>query len=403
MASFRYRAIDGRGKPALGEIQASDRPQALAAVRRLGVVPLELAEIRIASRPARGLNGNKAKAAAAKTIGEIGVLLKAGLPLDRALALSLENIEHAGVLQVFQQILLAVREGQPLSRALAGREALFPASALAMIEAGEANGGLDDAMARVAAMFAQAEEMRRLIVGALIYPASLLILAVAVILLMLLYVVPQFESLFDTARTALPASSRMLMAASRALRADGLVILGVVVAVALVVRQMLRRPTARMARDRLILRVPQLGTLVRYIETARLARALGNLVQGGVPLPTAMAMAVRAIGNRVMADAIGDVAARVKEGGGLTGPLAATRALPRLAIGFFRTGEETSQLGMMLEKLADVLDRDVTQRLERLVAIATPLITVSLGGAVAAIIASIMTAILGFDDLAVTQ
>jgi len=143
--------------------------------------------------------------------------------------------------------------------------------------------------------------------------------------------------------------------------------------------------------------------LIRYLDAARLARTLGGLVEGGVPLPQALAMSCRAIGNRTIAAAVSGVAAQVKEGGSLTARLAATGALPRMAIGFIRTGEETSQLGMMLERLADVLERDVTLRIQRLIAVVTPLITVLLGGAVAAIIASIMTAILGFNDLAVSQ
>jgi len=114
-------------------------------------------------------------------------------------------------------------------------------------------------------------------------------------------------------------------------------------------------------------------------------------------------MACRSVSNRSISNAITNVATQVREGGALTPLIAATGALPRMAIGFFRTGEETSQLGMMLERLADVLERDVTRRIERLVAILTPAITIGLGGAVAAIIASIMTAILGFNDLAVGQ
>jgi general secretion pathway protein F len=152
-----------------------------------------------------------------------------------------------------------------------------------------------------------------------------------------------------------------------------------------------------------MLRLPQIGTLVRFIDTARFSRTLGVLIDGEVPLPAALGMARRSITNSAIASAVGRVAAGVKEGGGLTAPLAAAGVLPKLAIGFFRTGEETSQLGPMLERLADVLDREVKLRLQRLIGILTPAITVVLGAVVALIIASIMTAILGFNDLAVAQ
>jgi general secretion pathway protein F len=164
----------------------------------------------------------------------------------------------------------------------------------------------------------------------------------------------------------------------------------------------LRAPSVKLARDGFLLRMPQLGTLIRYLDTARFARTLGVLVTGGVALPNALAMAQGAISNRVIGDAVAIVASRVKEGEGLTVPLAATGVFPKLALGFLRTGEETSQLGPMLLKLADVLDRDIKVRIARLIGLLTPAITVILGVGVAVIIAAIMAGILGFNDLAVS-
>lgn len=193
------------------------------------------------------------------------------------------------------------------------------------------------------------------------------------------------------------------MHASRLVRHDGLLLLLVGGGGACAAMFAVRRPAIRLVRDRLVLHVPQLGELMRRIDIARFARTFAALVEGEVPLPTALALAQRTLANRVLAGAIGRVAAGVREGGGLTVPLAASGALPRLAIGFLRTGEETSQLGLMLGRLADVLDRDVRHRVERLIAVLTPLITVALGATVAGIIASIMSAILGFNDLALSQ
>ncbi|MGI4881474.1 MAG: type II secretion system F family protein, partial [Janthinobacterium lividum] len=161
------------------------------------------------------------------------------------------------------------------------------------------------------------------------------------------------------------------------------------------------RPAVRAFTDRALLRLPQVGTLIVYGQTAQFARTLAVLVDGGVALPVALGMAQRSLSNAHLAAAVARVAAGLKQGGGLTAPLAATGVFPRLALGFFRTGEETSQLGLMLGRLADVLDRDVRLRLARLIAILTPAITVLLGATVAGIIAAIMTAILGFNDLAV--
>jgi len=160
------------------------------------------------------------------------------------------------------------------------------------------------------------------------------------------------------------------------------------------------QPAVRRAFDRNILRVPQFGPLITNAETARLARTLGSLVDSGVALPTALSIAQRSLVNTYMSAAVSRVVSGLKEGSGLSGPLAATKLFPPMAISFLRTGEETAQLGMMLNRLADVLDRDVRNTIQRMIAILTPALTVLMGALVATVIASIMSAILGFNDLA---
>lgn len=403
MATFRYRAVRFDGSSLSGELEAADRREAAASLRRTGATPLELvvAPTAKAGRPRRA--GSKARLAAATSIGELAVLLEAGLQLDRALALAVENVEDRGVAAHLAEMLRDVRQGVPLSRAIAQRPDLFSPTAVAMAEAGEANGRLGEALTRLAGTLQQEAALRHLVTSSMIYPIALLVIAIGVVLLMLLFVVPQFESMFASTTQKLPAATVVVMGASRLLRHYGLVLvlgLGIALFGAAVA---LRQPAVRLMRDRLVLMMPQLGELIRRVETARFARTLGALIEGEVALPAALALAQRTLSNQVLERAIGTVATGVREGGGLTAPLAASGVLPRLAIGFLRTGEETSQLGMMLTRLADVLDRDIRIRLERLIGILTPVITVVLGATVAGIIASIMSAILGFNDLALSS
>lgn len=399
MATFQYRALRADGSPGNGELEAADQPQALAAIRRMGLAPIALEVVRSAA-PRRAANA-KARRAAAAMIGELAVLLQAGLQLDRALALAIENIGEAVVAADFVELLQDVREGRPLSQAMAGKPTSFSPTAVAMTEAGEANGRLGEALTRLAEMLEKSAELRRLIQSASIYPAVLSAVAISVILLMLLYVVPQFERLFSASRAPLPAASAAVMAASRFVREDGLALLGLLIAAGIGVRWLWTQAGARATIDRLILSLPAVGPLIRRIETARFARTLGALVEGEVPLPLAVQLAQRTIGNGQIARVVAAVGAGIKEGSGLTAPLAAAGVFPSLAIGFFRTGEESSQLGPMCHRLADVLDREVKMRLERLLGLLTPAITILLGVTVAAIIAAIMSAILGFNDLAV--
>lgn len=401
-ARFTYRAVMADGSLATGELTAPDEAAAMLALRGKGARPIQVQREAQAAPAARRRSTTRSRAAAVALTGDLAVLLKAGLPIDRALALAIGNVEDKAMAAQFGAMLAEVREGAALSQAMARRPALFPPAAAALAEAGEASGALADAMTRLADMLERAAELRRTVSSAMIYPVSLALIAIGVILLMLLFVVPQFESLFGQAQDRLPAASLAVMAASRFLREWGLGLLAGLIMAGLAAKGMLARPAARGALDRLVLALPRIGALVRNLEAARFARTLGALVQGNVPLPAALAMARRTVANSAIGDAIGRVADGLREGGGLAAPLAEARVLPPIAIGFLRTGEESSQLGPMLLRLAEVLDRDVRIGLERLIATLTPLITILLGASVAAIIAAIMSAILGFNELAIT-
>lgn len=399
--AFRYRVVDAAGgAESTGEVRAASAEDAVQALRARG-------QFIVALEPGKAAAEHRARRISVQVslqlVSELAVLLKAGLPLDRALALAIDNIEEPAAARALGELLQSVREGAPLSRAMLDHPELFSTADSAMAEAGEANGRLGDALERLAVMLKQAANLRRTITSAMVYPVALLVIAVGVIALMLLYVVPQFETMLATARGELPWATRAIMGLSRALREWWAVLLLLLAGLVLAAMRLRSSPSISRGIDRVVLGLPLIGDLVRRIETARFAHTLGALVEGGVPLPQAMALARRTVANSVMGEALDSVVATLREGGGLAGPLAQTGVLPRMAVAFLRTGEEASQLALMLSRLAEVLDQDVQTRLERLVAILTPAITVILGATVAGIIAAVMSAILGFNELAVAQ
>lgn len=405
MATFEYRALDRTGAQVSGRTEAALRDAAVQALRKAGLRPISVEEARGKAAAKAGKRSDaRLRRLSGNFFAELGVLLQAGLPLDRALAIAVDNVTDPALAARLADVMAAVREGAPLSAALMTQGELFPGLAPAMAEAGEANGKLGEALARLAQMLEQAEQQRRQVSSAMTYPIALSAIALGVMLLMLLFVVPQFEPLFASAPPGkLPAASRAVMEISRFVRANGLILAGVIAVAVFATRQALSQPAAALARDRMLLQVPQIGPLVRSIETVRFSRTLGALIDGGVPLPVALALARRTVDNRHMNAAIGEVVDIVRQGGGLTAPLSERGILPAMALSFIRTGEETSQLGPMLGRLATVLDREVGVRIERTIAVVTPAIVVSLGVMVAAMVASIMAAILGFNDLAVSQ
>ena len=401
MAIYRYRAATAGGEMRAGTLEAPSHADVLQRLRNLGLLPIEAVETRAkAETKARAHVGNATRQAVANAIGELAVLLNAGLALDRALAVTVENCARPVLKTACAKIRDRVKEGWPLARAMAEHEHLFPPMACAMAEAGEASGKLDSSLARAAEALERAVALRQTIVSSLVYPAMLLVIAIGVICIMLLFVVPQFEDLFADAGGKVPFMTRMIMGASDLLREYGFfLLLGLAIA-GFALYRWLQQPSVRRAFDRRVLAIPQLGQIVTKAETARFARTLGSLVESGVALPTAVLIARKSFVNSYMGDAVGRVAAGLKEGAGLSGPLAATRLFPPMAMSFLRTGEETAQLGIMLDRLADVLDREVKNSIQRAIAIMTPVITVLLGVAVATVIASLMSAILGFNDLA---
>lgn len=402
MANFRYRAAALDGALKTGAMEAASRADVLDRLRRAGLTPIEAVEApatpAAAQKPRR--IGGTARQLITKALGELAVLLNAGLPLDRALAIVIESITRPAERAVMADLQARVKEGVPLARAMAAHPAHFSAMAAAMTEAGEANGALGDALARLAETLERAENLRQTVASALVYPILLMLVSGGVILVMLLAVVPQFEGLFGDKLDQLPTATQLVVGASRFVRHDGLAaLLGVGLSLVALSR-LLQRPAARRSFDRFILRTPGLGALARDAETARFARVLGSLIDGGVALPTALGIARRALANSHMAEGVESVAQGLKQGGGLSGPLAATGLFPPMALSFLRTGEETARLGMMLGRLADVLDQQVRQAIQRLIGVLTPAITILLAGFVAVIIAAIMTAILSFNDLA---
>lgn len=400
MAAFAYRAVTPAGALRSGVLEAPSRKDALERLHRQGLTPIEATQSAAKASAAPVRAGAAVRRALVDAVGELAVLLGAGLPLDRSLAVCVENTGNPTLKAALGSVLKRVKEGAPLSQAMAEARGLFPPMASAMAEAGEANGRLDTALGRLAETLDRGEALRQTVVSSMVYPIMLIALAVSVILMMLLFVVPQFEGLFSDQQARLPVATRTVLAASHLVRSYGWAGLAALCVVSVAAWRWFKQPGVRLALDRIMLAAPRLGALIKAAATARFARVLGSLVEGGVPLPMALGIAQRSLGNAYMEMAVARVTAGLKEGAGLARPLADTGLFPPMAISFLRTGEETAQLPLMLVRLADVLDRDVRAALERLISLLTPAITIVMGAAVAGVIASIMSAILGFNDLA---
>ncbi len=402
MASFRYKAVTAAGSVTTGLLDATSRADAVAQIRGLGHLPLTTAEAGggrwRALLPSLQRRGHSADSIAFAT-QELAALLGARLPLDRALAILVELEETRRLREPLTAVLTSVRGGVSLADAFEAT-GVFSKSYITMVRAGEHSGNLEATLKRLADYLERASAVREAVVSAMIYPIVLLCTAGVSIVFVLMFVLPQFAPLFAEAGKALPLPTRIALDIS-ALLTNYWWLIGILGAgLYLLARRAAAAPEFRRARDRAVLRLPLLGDLVLKTQVERFSRMLGTLLMNGVALPQALLIAGDTLSNGVIADAVRDTAARLKEGEPLAARLRQTGVFPPLALDMIRVGEETGALQDMLLKQAELYEREVRHAVDRLLALMVPLMTVVMGMIVAGLIASILLAILSINDLA---
>lgn len=414
MPEFAYRAVDPRGQFLEGRCEAADAQAAISQLRGRGLTPISVEVVGSdAPRPIRppavgagrrwfGFSGERGirHDDIHNLTGELAVMLRAGLPLDRALRVLAGMAEKPAVAALLQDILKSVKGGKGFSQALQAHQPHFGDFYISMVRSGEAGGQLGEVLVRLAEHLERVKNLRESVISALIYPAILVVVACISVFLMLGFVVPQFETLFEDMGDALPMPTRIIVALGHFV-ADWWWLLGGGIGLAVFgVRQWLRTPQGAAWRDALLLRAPVLGQVMRKYELTRFARSMGTLLGNGVPIVSALRIAADTVGNTILRAAIDAVPADIKQGKRLADALAATGLMTPLALNMVRLGEETGRLDAMLLELARVYDNDVQSGVKRGLTMLEPLLILVLGGVIAAIIVSILMGILSVNDLA---
>jgi general secretion pathway protein F len=407
MPSFRWSAINGGGDVVRGVMEAPDRSAVVERLQRQGQIVLsadsaerrgrwaELLQIELGRT--RGLD----KAALGELTRELAIMLAAGQDLDRALRFVVENTRDARARAVLGTVRDKVRGGSSLAAAIAGEPRSFSKLYVGLVRAGEAGGTLPATLDRLATLLERERSLSANLRSAMIYPALLIVAAIGSIVLLLDYVLPQFAPIFEQAGAQLPAATRALMTLGTVVGAATPWLLLALLAGGLIARQLLLRHAYRLKLDHLLLHLPIVGGLMRETLAARLTRTLGSLLQNGVPLIPALGIVKDALGNLAAAAAIEAATVGAKGGAGLARPLAAAGLFPARTIHLLQLGEEAAQLATMALKAADIHDEQARLMVQRLVALAVPMITIVMGLAVAGIVSALLTAMLSLNDLAV--
>jgi general secretion pathway protein F len=401
MPAYRFQAADASGKFQKGILDADSARQARAMIRDRGLTPLEVEtlENRQASGGSVVIGGRLRDADLALCTRQLSSLLSARLPLERALNAVVEQAESARVRERFAAVRSDVVGGQTLSQSMAKFPRDFPETYRALVGAGEHSGDLAKVMAKLADYVESRTALVSKVKMAFTYPAIVTFVALAVIVALLTYVVPQVVGVFNQTRQKLPLLTVILIQVSDFVRVYGWVLLTGVVAAILAFRYSLRAPTARLAFHQRMLRMPMFGRLIRGVNTARFASTLGILTGSGVPLIRSLEAGAATLSNEALKANVLDALARVREGVPLSRALGAGKQFPPMLIHMIASGEATGELPEMLERAAETMSQEVERRTLTMTTLLEPILILIMGAIVLMIVLAVLLPIIEINQL----
>ncbi len=404
MPRYRYRAYDGAGALKSGEIDGVSDTGVLDQLRAAGLLPVEAVEQRGGARDVRWWERDLfagrtlPPTSLALFTRELATLVEAGIPLDEALRIVTLHPMGPRVRKVVEETLTHVLEGASLSEAME-RQGRFGDFYCSMVRAGEAGGNLSEVLRQLASFLERSVETRARIRSALVYPSVLVLMAIGALILIATVLLPTIVPIFRDAGAEPPYLIRRMLDLQSAI-AQHWIVLCVILAAAVAGLVALQNPQVRVAGHRLLLRMPVLGELITLAETAKLARTLASLLGSGVPMLTALRIVENVAGNAVFTAAIAEAAEEVKEGRMLSQAMRNGGVFPSLMLRLIAVGEETGRLEPMLRHVEKIFETQVQRRLEQLLTLLTPALTIFMGLIVGGLIMSVMSAILSINELA---
>ncbi len=407
MPLYSYKATDASGKLVKGILEATEEKEAVARLQGMNYIPIR---VQAAGRDLGRFNLEFARRAAdifqrvsAKDVmrftQDLCALLEAGLPVDKALSVMINAAEKNRFKGVVSGLLKTVEGGGSLSEALSRYPKIFSTLYVNMVRAGETGGVLPTALDRLGLFLENSQDLRDYITSAMVYPLFLGFVGGVSIIIMLTFVIPKFSIIFSDMGQAMPFSTTVLLSLSNALRAYWWLILGAAGLIFFLAKRYVQTPGGRLKADRLKLKSPVIGKLIKSVEAARFSRTLGTLIRSGVPILQALRLVREIITNRLIANALERVYDRVKEGERLSKPLLQEDIFPPLAVQMILVGEETGKLDQMLLRVAENYDKLVRNMVKRFVSLLEPAMILAMGLMVGFIVISMLLAVFSMNEV----
>ncbi len=395
MAAFEYEALDAGGKRTRGLLSADSEAAARRELRRRRLAPLSVSRageggakrgffeslFGPAPMKARDLTG---------ATRQLATLIGAGMPVEEAVGVVGSQASGTPTARVLLGVRAKVTEGERLSDAMAAHGRSFPAVYRAMVAAGEGAGGLGQVLDRLADYLEKAEQFKRKVGSALIYPGVLGTMAILVVVFLLTFIVPRISEQLTSMGQTLPAITAFVIGLSDGMAQIWPFLLAGVLTLVVASALALRREAVRTARDSLFFKLPLLGGFIGKVEAARFARTMGILIEAGAVLPDALRASRRAAGNLAFRDMLASVIEQVETGRGLADALRATKAFPAILVYMVAAGERSGRLADMFERAADHLEADVDGAVSTGLSLLEPGIIIFMAGIVLTIVLAIL-------------
>jgi type IV pilus assembly protein PilC len=363
-----------------GEIEAPNEAFVLAQLRRQQIVPVKVKpKAKDLGFKLPGFRAKVSQKELAIFTRQFATMIDAGLPLVQCLDILGMQQEN----QAFKSVILKVKEdvesGSTFADALTKHPKVFDELFVNLVAAGEVGGILDTILSRLAAHIEKAMKLAKKIKGAMVYPSTIIAVAIIVTVVLLLYVIPIFGKMFQDFGQALPAPTQFVLGLSDFTRKYFLLVIVVIAALVAALRWYRNRESGRRNIDALLLKLPVVGSLLQRISVARFSRTLGTMVSSGVPILEGMDIVAKSAGNKVIEEAIVKARMSISEGKTIADPLAEAKVFPLMVTQMVAVGEATGALDTMLNKIADFYDDEVDAAVEALTALLEPMLMIFLG------------------------
>jgi type IV pilus assembly protein PilC len=372
--TYTARAVNGELKSAT--IDAPSRDDVIKQLRQLKLNVVKIDE-GTANRKKRG--GSIKMRDVVIFTRQFSTMINAGLPLVQALDILATQSENPALKDVTRQVVFDVESGNTLADAMRKHPRAFSDLYVNMVAAGEAGGILDTILMRLAVFMEKNDALVRKVKGAMIYPGVIISVAAIAITVLLIFVIPTFETMFASANIALPLPTRIVIGISRGLKSYWYIVIGAAMGIYFAIRNYYRTAGGKLTIDKLLLKMPVLGDVLRKSAVSRFTRTLGTLISSGVSILDGLEITAKTSGNRVIQDAIMESRSSIAGGDTIAAPLKKSAVFPPMVISMIAVGEQTGGLDEMLTKIADFYDEEVDAAVSGLLALMEPLMIVFLG------------------------